>query len=162
MKRTVLIFLVIILTAVNQPLRAQDAPPWPAKSSYITGYASTLFLLASPINIGYEYYAHPGWIHPGFSVGWTALFLEAGAYAVTGPHATFSMFTGKKNHHFDLKTGFSYTPILLYSNNKWNDYAVKFMPVVTLGYRYQKPGGNSFFRVGVGIGGLGIGFGIRL
>lgn len=162
MKTVSLAWMVFVLSPSLMNGAGQEVSAWPKKSTYVTGYVSTLFLMASPVNIGFEHYTHPGWFHPGFSAGWTFLVLEGGAYAVTGPHATFSFFTGRRNHHFDMKAGFSYTPFMLYSHDQWNDYAWRFMPVATLGYRFQRPGGKSFFRAGLGVGGLGIGAGIRL
>jgi hypothetical protein len=88
--------------------------------------------------------------------------MEGVNYAVCGGHATFSVFAGTQKHHMDLKIGFSYTPIKLYSTEGYYDYAPNFWPVVTLGYRFEKPDGRRNFRTGLGTGGLGLGVGWKV
>lgn len=165
MKKSVFLILVIINTGSFIRINGQteqSAPAWPKSSSYVTLYGSSFFLIANPINIAYEHIWHPSWVHPGFSAGLTFVFMEGVSYAVCGGHATFSVFAGTKKHHMDLKIGFSYTPIRLYSEHGYYDFAPTFWPVVTLGYRFEKPDGKRNFRTGIGTGGLGFGAGWRV
>lgn len=147
--------------SVNNMAIAQSPSAWPAKSSFGSVYVSTL-LMASPVNLSFEQFYHKGWVHLGYMTGLTTVFVEGVNHAVFGGHLTFSMFTGKRNHHFDTKLGFSYTPIRLYSMSGWYDYAPTWMPVITLGYRFQRPDGRTFFRAGISPGGIGVGWGWRI
>lgn len=139
---------------------AQEAPSWPSKSTSIGIYASTL-LVASPINIELDRFVHKEKIHLGFTTGLTTLFFWGFEEARFGGHFTFSFFTGRKEHHFESKLGIAYMPLHLYSLYNYSE-DFKTVPVITLGYRHQKPGDNSYFRIGVSTGGAGIGFGAVL
>jgi hypothetical protein len=64
-----------------------------------------------------------------------------------------------KNHHFETKLGIEVVPER-YAWDPDNIYwRAQPIPVVTIGYRYQKPGGKYFFRSALSTAGLGVGFG---
>jgi len=59
-------------------------------------------------------------------------------------------------NHFELKLGGA----LIYGYSEKYGLEVDIpMPVVSVGYRRQAPGSNSFFRCALSSAGIGIGFG---
>lgn len=69
-----------------------------------------------------------------------------------GGSASVSMITGKTNNHFELNGG-----IFIGYDQYYNDPF--YLPVLDLGYRYQKPDGGFLFKAKIGILGIGIGLG---
>ena len=161
MKKAILILLIICASAFSLVAQKPDPAPWPARSSTVSVYASTL-AIASPINISYEAFVHKPRIHYGYTAGLTTLFMEMGEYAVAGGHFAFAFYTGARNHHFDVRLGISVQPIHLYSIHGYWDYAAPVWPVATFGYRFEKPDGKFSFRIGLGTGGVGLGLGYRI
>ncbi|MDA3912311.1 MAG: hypothetical protein PF448_13240 [Bacteroidales bacterium] len=94
---------------------------------------------------------------------WVVLlfFYEIVEYASTGVHSAFGIFLGRNQHHPELKIGVSYTPFLVYSMTEYPDFASDFeiMPILSLGYRYQKPGNDNYWRLFLCSGGFGFGMG---
>ncbi len=162
MKKNSVFILIGFILAISSPVQAQQTETWPEKTSSASLYVSSLLTGVNPIILSYEKIHHKGFFHLGYTTGLTTIFFEGVDYASFGAHLAFTAFTGKKNHHFETKFGLAYTPILLYSKYTWTDYHWKFNPVVTLGYRYQKPNGKNFFRVGLSTAGFGLGYGINL
>jgi len=159
--RALSILSILVLTIViSRGVSGQEAPSWPPKSTSLGIYASTV-LIASPVNIELDHFVHKEKIHFGFTTGLTTLFFWGFEEARMGGHFTFSFFTGSKEHHFENKLGFAYMPLYLYSIYD-SGFDFKVIPVITLGYRHQKPGDKSYFRIGVSTGGVGIGFGTVL
>jgi hypothetical protein len=156
--------LILCLTYLSGPGRvhAQEKKEWPKQSSHATFYVSSLLGIANPIIISYERMKHRGAFHYGYTAGLTTVFYEGVDYASIGPHLTFSAFTGRNKSHFETKLGFAYQPILLYARNGWSDYHFKMMPVISLGYRHQKPGNSKFWRIGISTAGFGFGMGWEL
>jgi hypothetical protein len=68
-----------------------------------------------------------------------------------GGLGALTMFTGKGEHHFEVSGG-----IFLGSDSDDGLFA---LPLLDLGYRFQKPGGGFIFRGKAGILGVGIGLG---
>lgn len=159
MKKLIIITVCLAVLGPKISLNAQTAETWPDKSSSFTFYVSSLLGGVNPIILSYEKINHKGWLHFGYTAGLTTIFYEGVAYSSFGPHFALTAFTGKKKHHFESKLGVAYTPVILYSTNKWNDLHFKFNPVVTLGYRNQKPDGKKFWRVGISTAGFGFGMG---
>ena len=66
------------------------------------------------------------------------------------------MITGKANHHFEFSAGAFFG----YESATPNVHAELFvLPLLDLGYRYQKPGKGFMFRAKAGILSIGIGLG---
>ena len=65
-----------------------------------------------------------------------------------------TLLTGKGDQHFELSGGF----VLGYDNDP-EEKSQFALPMLDLGYRYQKPNGGFVFRVKVGILGVGVGVG---
>lgn len=149
--------LIIVLSFTNKTVKSQDSL-WQNKTHGISFSASTL-IIATPLNFSYNYMIHKEKFHYGLTTGLTVGFYEITRYSSLGAHAVFTMFFGKKEGHFESKFGFSYSPIILYSKTQWTDYAYEFVPIISLGYRYQEPGSDNFWRVFVSTGGFGIGVG---
>tara|TARA_B110000240_G_scaffold171907_1_gene196571 strand:+ start:43 stop:495 length:453 start_codon:yes stop_codon:yes gene_type:complete len=80
--------------------------------------------------------------------GYGGLLLSDGGLGVLG---AITMLTGKKNSHFELNTG-------LFSGNNIEGSNSVTLPVLDVGYRYQKPTGGFIFKAKIGV--LGIGFGL--
>ena len=80
--------------------------------------------------------------------GYGGLLLSDGGLGVSG---AITMLTGKKNSHFELNTG-------LFSGNNIEGSNSVTLPVLDVGYRYQKPTGGFIFKAKIGV--LGIGFGL--
>lgn len=56
--------------------------------------------------------------------------------------STLTVLTGKGNNHFEFGAGADFIKA------KYEDWQIA--PVVNLGYRFQKPGGDYIFRTGTG------------
>ncbi len=162
MKTSIKVLILVGFITIQFPANAQQKADWPVKSDYVTGYVSALLTGVNPIIVSFEKLFHFERFHIGYTVGLTTVFYESFEYASMGSHAAFTILSGKKNHHFESKLGLAITPILLYSKYEWTDYHFPVNPVVTLGYRFQKPNGNRFFRVGISTAGLGFGMGWRI
>jgi hypothetical protein len=112
----------------------------------------------TPINISYDYLLHKSRIHIGYTTGLTTTLYEGAAYGTLGVHLTMTIMTGIGKNHFETKLGGVVNPIKLWSDG-YDDYAFKFVPVISLGYRFQKPENKIFYRVGLSTGGIGLGIG---
>lgn len=160
MKKYLSALPILFLLFTCKPAVAQEIT-WPQSTRTVSAYFSTLFV-ASPLNLSLEKMYHKGGIHLGYTTGVTVTFYEIADYASFGGHLTFTAMTGKKNHHLEAKAGLALLPFLIYQTYEWTDYYWLVNPVLTLGYRYEKPDGKGFYRIGFGTGGFGMGFGIRL
>lgn len=147
MKRILLVSILLMLIASGN-LLAQDSPEWNKNSSSLSVYIAGPLGINTNLSYGYQHFT--GSIFLGFSAG-----LTVSKYIVdgVGPHLTYDMMFGKRSSHFETKFGLS-VPID-------NGYPV-YIPVVSLSYRYQKPGGKVFFRAGVNTALFGIGAGVVL
>lgn len=77
-------------------------------------------------------------------------------HAGWGGLAGLTMLTGPKNHHFEASAG----AFLGYESGGPSYKGTLFvLPLLDLGYRYQKPGKGFLFRAKVGTLSLGIGLG---
>ncbi|MEM7374380.1 MAG: hypothetical protein AAF587_37645 [Bacteroidota bacterium] len=118
----------------------------------------------NPFNINLsvmgEILTHPNpGLHIGLGGGIFAAPVTPGSdYAnyAQGLFLTTSLWTGKKNNHFEMQAG-----VALY-HNEFKDDLESYFPIVSLGYRRQKPGKSSFFRVYLGTVGIGVGVGRSL
>lgn len=90
-----------------------------------------------------SWYGRAGFGYAGFLLGDGGL---GGLGAVT-------MLTGKRNSHFELNAG-------VFTGKEIDDSADSVtLPLLDVGYRYQKPNGGFLFKAKVGILGVGIGLG---
>jgi hypothetical protein len=153
-----LIILVLSLNSFASFSQSSDENVWRKSSQSISLSASTL-LFATPINLSYNQFWHNDGIHYGVNAGASFVFYELVQYASVGVHSSFGVFLGRNSHHPELKFGIAYTPLLVYSLTEYTDYNYPFVPVISVGYRYQNPGENDFYRVFIGTGGIGIGMG---
>jgi hypothetical protein len=78
--------------------------------------------------------------------GYGGFLLSSGGFGALG---AVTMITGKKNSHFELSTGF-------FRGKGFGDTFT--LPIIDVGFRYQKPEGGFIFKTKVGI--LGVGFGL--
>ncbi|MFH0758126.1 MAG: hypothetical protein V2B15_12635 [Bacteroidota bacterium] len=162
MKQTLLIS-VALLGFLAAGLEGQDQGQWPAGSSSISFYAGTLGIV-TPLSVQYEHLWHKKKVHTGISAGITNSFFCDGesGNAFLGAYLAMVFMTGMDEHHFEGRIGASYHPIYLFPDFGTKNEEIPFMPVITLGYRFQKPGGNRFYRVSIGTGGIGAGIGFVL
>ena len=63
--------------------------------------------------------------------------------------AAITMLTGKTNNHFELNGG-----VFIGKDN-----GMFYLPILDLGYRYQKPDGGFLFKAKVGFFSIGLGLG---
>jgi len=159
MKKIVILLMVLFLSV---PLFSQNDTTlqnaWPKKSNGISLHASTIMFGFSPVNLSYDRLYHTRKLHYGFTTGLTCTLYDGADYSSLGAHLTFTLINGMNNHHFESKFGLTYNFLILWTRG-WEDYALPIIPVVSLGYRYQKPDGKYFFRCGLSTGGIGVGFG---
>ena len=74
-----------------------------------------------------------------------------------GGHLTYTRLAPKSRGYFETKLG------IVWSNEfeeAWLNTNV--LPVVSIGYRHQKPDGKFFFRWAVSTGLIGVGFGVNI
>lgn len=79
---------------------------------------------------------------------------------------SFAILTGKGDHHFEADAGIYYGSFKNKEIDSWlisgpctEKTGSRVIPIIDLGYRYQKPEGGLLFRARVGNYGVGIGFG---
>ncbi|HES59502.1 MAG TPA: hypothetical protein ENO18_03635 [Caldithrix sp.] len=164
MKRILQIFSVIIFGML--PLHSQnvDIPdanflnaqePNEYKPYYI-GVSVFTSLLWFPTNLSFDYLKYNGKAYNGITAGYTKLLSGLG-YGGGGAHLTYTRLAPKSRGYFETKFG------IVFSNefdNAWLD--TYFLPVISIGYRHQKPNGRFFFRWAVSTGLIGAGFGVNL
>ena len=72
-----------------------------------------------------------------------------------GGLGALTMLTGKNKHHFEVSGGI----FLGNDNGSGMGDGIFALPLLDLGYRYQKPGKGFIFRAKAGILGVGVGLG---
>jgi hypothetical protein len=160
MKKALVLWLVIFMVPKCE-LYCQEQGTWPVGSSSITLNAGTL-IIATPILINYEHLWHRKKIHIGLSTGIVTTFLEGFSSETLGGYLAMVLMTGTGNKHFEGRLGGSYHPIYIYPGAGAQKTYLFFIPVINLGYRYQPPGDNIYYRVSIGTGGFGLGIGFVL
>jgi hypothetical protein len=148
------------LISHRYPELGGDLPnAWPAKSFGLSVYGSVLPGLTSILNLSADRMWRLKKWHIGFTAGITVFGPGFVSFNYPGAHLAFTAFSGMKNHHFETKLGIEVVPER-YAWDPDNIYwRAQPIPVVTIGYRYQKPGGKYFFRSALSTAGLGVGFG---
>jgi len=159
-KYSTFVFLVLTLTG-SSLVGAQDPAAWPQRSSCISPYMGFAGVVL-PVSLQYEQLWHLEKIHTGFATGPVATYYFDESEIFLGGYLAAVLMTGMNNHHFEARLGASYHPLELTSRTEFGDTDFPFIPVVTVGYRYQLPGHNQYFRASFGSGGIGIGMGIML
>jgi hypothetical protein len=148
--------MAIFLVCAAPDVKGQDENPWPSQSSAIGVYLGTLGV-ATPLNLTYDHLWTGERVYGGLVSGVTLTFLED--FRVLGVYLAGVLLTGMDRHHFELRLGASYHPLELYPDaGAYND-DLPFIPVITLGYRFQESGANRFYRISAGTGGIGVGMG---
>ena len=160
MKKKLMIIQVLLVIVIK--LNSQDPVPyssvWPSKSNSLSLYASTILGAFTPINISYDHMVHKPKLHLGYTTGITTTLYEGVEYGTLGFHMAMTVITGMENNHFEAKLGGVINPIKLWSDG-YDDFAFFFVPVISVGYRFQKPGDNKFYRIALSTGGIGFGIG---
>jgi len=159
MKRLLYIVLIVLVFSGRNNIQAQTPENWPDASHGVSIFASTLLGAFTPVILSYDYLSHGNRGHVGFTTGLTTTFCEGAKYEQLGGHFALTLMTGMSNNHFETKLGIVYNPFILYNKSDYADWAFKYIPVVSLGYRYQKPGGRMFYRIALSTGGIGAGTG---
>ena len=164
MKKTTVFILIALALGMSKPVLCQNENSWPARSTGISVYGSTLGSFISIVNISIDRNFQRERGFSGFSAGLTGLYSALPDDGTVGIHFTYNHFTGKYSHHFESRLGIVVTAekvgqYFFGSNGKTGP---GFVPVISLGYRYQKPGDPFYFRIGINTAGIGIGFGFIL
>jgi hypothetical protein len=165
-RKSCLFPILLILLISSTRLRAQNDSPWPTKYNSLNFYGSTL-LAVHLVNVGYDHLTRNEKGYAGVSGGITTVFWFY-QRRYFGPYLTYTRVKGFRNHHLEARFGMAFT-IFEYSNSEFlsgnkfdvglDEFGTNFMPVLSLAYRFQKPGANSYFRAGISPGGIGIGVG---
>jgi hypothetical protein len=149
---------LVIMTILAVGVNGQEAAGWPTSSSSVSLNVGTL-LIVTPIGVTYDHLWHMKKTHLGLSTGVLTSFYDGSNSMVLGFYAAFVFLAGTRDHHFEWRLGGSYHPIYLYPDAGSSFEEIPFMPVIVLGYRYQRPQGKTFFRASAGTGGIGLGIG---
>ena len=128
---------------------------WPGNSSAISFYASSL-LFASVLNCSYDWLVLTKNAHSGITVGLTYTAEHVFRNRLLGVHFAYTYLSGLNKNHLEIKLGGIYHFI------HFGEDAFTFLPVISIGYRYQPPGNYNFFRIGVSTAGIGVGYGFAL
>ena len=80
------------------------------------------------------------------------MMTETGGPGILG---ALAMLTGKKNNHFEISGG----AFIGKNTSEYNEEDMYYLPIINLGYRYQKPEGGYIFKARAGFLGVGIGLG---
>ncbi len=161
MKWTI-VFIFSLNIFIGTAQEKETIPPqWPEKTNGLSVYATTIFGAFTPVNLSYEHLIHKSRIHIGYTTGLTTTLYEGVSYGTLGVHLALTLMTGMGKGHFETKLGGVLNPIKLWSDG-YDDYAFKFVPVVSFSYRWQRPGDSTFYRVGLSTGGIGFGIGFIL
>ena len=161
LKRTIVLIFLLNLYNVAAQIKETNPSLWPVKTNGISVYATTIFGAFTPVNLSYEHLVHNSRIHIGYTTGLTTTFYEGVSYGTLGAHLALTLMTGMRNGHFETKLGGVYNPIKLWSDG-YDDFAFKFIPVVSFSYRWQRPDEKTYYRIGISTGGIGIGLGFIL
>jgi hypothetical protein len=152
---------ILILVSLLFNLQMQAGDLWPRKSSGISlSYTTMGGFNTIPLNV--EFLWHGNKFHHGIRTGLLGVFLDVYRGAQAGPMLGYTFMTGKGKNHFELMAGVVYLPVWLYGEDRFTGDDEKLVPLAQVGYRYQKPDGRMFFRAYLGIGGIGVGAGLRL
>lgn len=144
-------FLLLISSFINAQTAANSA------SKNVIYVEVGTYLLISGASINYDFHLKSlkeGKInlYGRGGLGGTAVFYgPAGLGGLGG----VTMLTGKKNHHFEASLG------AFVGNDNGQGYGdgLFVLPLLDLGYRFQKPQKGFVFRAKAGILGVGIGLG---
>lgn len=128
---------------------------WPGNLSAISIYASSL-LFASVLNCSYDWLVMTKNAHNGITVGLTYTSEHVFRNRFLGVHFAYTYLSGLNKNHLEIKLGGIYHFI------HFGEDAFTFLPVISIGYRYQPPGNYNFFRLGVSTAGIGVGYGFAL
>lgn len=145
------IFAVFLMTLfLLFKLEAQTAEK--TELSRINLYADVGLHFAAQASINFE-----GRISSGKKITWYAragLGAAGVIFGDSGPGglAAITMLTGKGNNHFEINGGAFFG-----KDDYYNELFV--LPLIDLGYRFQKPEGGFIFRAKAGVLGAGIGLG---
>ena len=160
--------VLLILLISSTRLLAQNDSVWPAKSNSLHFYGSTLAAVHL-LNVGFEHLTKNEKGYAGVSGGISTVFWPWDGTTYFGPYLTYTRVKGFGNHHLEARFGMAFT---IFSYSDYEDqygkkfhvglryFGTDFVPVLSLAYRFQKPGGNSYFKAGISPGGSGIGVGL--
>ena len=166
-KSTITFTLLFFMLNINY---AQDLQNPKTSNFSLTGDVSSWVLIGgSTINLEAKIHrSESGMLafygRAGYTSGYLIpLFSDRTSFR--GGLIALTLLTGPGNHHFEASLG---TYILSESNTtpgtgiffSGESKINTFVPLVNLGYRYQKPEGGFIFKVHAGVLGLGLGIGI--
>jgi len=157
-------FLIVLLASfmlMPMDLRSQEFIPWPQQSSWISAYVGFVGVVV-PVGLNYEHLWHRDNVHLGTSGGVVMTVYPEESETFLGGYLAFIFLSGTGDHHFEGRLGASVHPFLIAPRWRTGGTDFPFIPVVTVGYRYQPPDSRQFFRVSFGTGGIGIGMGFKL
>ncbi|MEL6649359.1 MAG: hypothetical protein AAFQ87_01005 [Bacteroidota bacterium] len=144
-------FLIGLLPVPSLAQERANEPMWPKQAISVHAGSN---LLSLPVVLNYERYLHREKVHWGFGTGINGLVPLPDFSRGIGTHATVSFWTGQGRHHFEAKGG-----IILGFYEFPGIFQTWALPLLSVGYRRQEPASNRFWRIDLGTGGLGFGYG---
>jgi|SRR5690554_948099 len=166
MKNVWYTFLLLLLSAHFLSAQTESSSGMPELNLHVEG-STWLAINAVSVNIEGKFYSAPTEKFHLYGRGGLAYvnvnylnILES--YSSVGAILALAILTGVGDHHFEAVGGAflgNFKSQHLFVSTADDNLGFKGLPVIDLGYRYQKPGPGIFFRAKVGILGLGVGFG---
>jgi hypothetical protein len=165
MKQFLLLSLALLLSCTMM-LAQEDEKPVLSKFSFhadggTIGYASSATVnfegrLSKDPSKKVQLFARIG---GGWVEGWSIFCDDRTSYGALGG---LTLLTGTGNHHLEVSGGgflgnFEVDETILFCSE--DDGGFKPLPLLDVGYRYQKPEGGLIFRVKAGLLGVGLGLG---
>jgi hypothetical protein len=144
-------FIVFQSTSVTAQENSQTQP------DYYVGASAFISVLCLPLNISVDVLKFGERAYNGVTFGLTTFPLMKNSYPDYGGHITYTRLALKRKGYFETKIGLAY-------NRNYVDYWLdtNVLPVLSIGYRFQKPESRWFFRVALSTGLIGAGFGANL
>ena len=140
---------------------AESEPDSPSSTLGLSFGASTN-LFAFPINLSLDHLFYKGQNQLGYTAG-ILMVIGGDGYVKGGGQFSFLKLSKRRNGFLEWKLGIAYYPIDIVGNSSYSFFVSwDVMPILSVGYRFQTPDGNSFFRITFGTGGIGFGCGILI
>jgi len=154
LKKLFLVF-VTLLSCNSLVLAENYGYPGTSKFNVHIDFGTLLYTNSASVNLERHLvssYSGKTHLYARAGYGYAGLASYAGGKGGLG---ALTLLTGSNKHHFELVCGVFMGNDSDYSTS--NDFFA--LPIVDVGYRYQKPGRSFIFRSKVGFLGLGIGLG---
>lgn len=147
--------LISSIVLLSTSATAQDTSQ--TQPDYYFGASAFLSLVPLPLNISFDALKFSNRAYNGVTFGLTTFPLQKNSYPDYGGHITYTRLALKRKGYFETKIGLAY-------NRNFSDYWLEtnILPVISIGYRFQKVDSRWFYRVALSTGLIGVGLGVNL